>query len=123
MKNLDCVFCKIINKEIPAEVVYEDNDFLAFLDINPRSPGHVQVIPKNHFRFVWDVPEEKIGDYFKVVKKIALAQKKAFGQDIIHGRVEGKEVPHAHFWVYPDPETSGDKKDFKTNAEKIRINL
>jgi len=119
--NNECIFCKIINKEIPADIVYEDTDFLAFLDINPRSPGHVQVIPKDHYRFVWDVP--KAGQYFELVKKIAGAQKKAFKQEIIQGRIEGKDVHHAHFWVYPDPETLGDKKDFKINAQKIIDNL
>lgn len=118
MKNNDCIFCKIVAKEVPAEIVYEDDNFLAFMDINPRSPGHAQVIPKDHHRFVWDVPEA--GQYFETVRKIALAQKKAFDQDIIHGRIEGKDVHHAHFWVYPDIETIGDKTDFKGNAKKIR---
>lgn len=119
MKENNCIFCKIIKKEIPTEtIIYEDDNFIAFLDINPRSPGHTQVIPKEHYRWVWDIPEA--GEYFKVVQKIALAMKKAFGQEIIQGKIEGKDVPHAHFWVYPDPETLGDKKDFKGNAEKIK---
>ena len=102
-------------------MVYEDPDFLAFLSINPYAPGHTLVIPKKHYHYVWDVPNE--GEYFKIIKKIALAQKKAFGSEVIHGRIEGKEVPHAHFWVYPDPETLGNKKDFKGNAEKIKSSL
>ena len=121
MQNEDCIFCKIATKKIPANIVYEDSSFLAFLDINPRSPGHVQVIPKDHYRFVWDVPNAS--EYFVVVRKIALAQKKAFNQEIIHGRIEGKDVHHAHFWVYPDIETPGDKNDFETNAQKIKDNL
>jgi histidine triad (HIT) family protein len=121
MKNENCVFCKIVNKEIPAEIVYEDDNFLVFLDNNPRAPGHAQVIPKEHYRWVWDVPNA--GQYFEVTKKIALALKKAFSQEIIHGRIEGKDVPHAHFWLYPDPMTPGEKIDFKTNAEKIKIIL
>ncbi len=121
MKDPNCIFCKIIAKEIPAEIVYEDDAFLAFLDINPRAPGHTQVIPKDHYRWVWDIPNA--GKYFELVRRIALTQKKSFTQEIIHGRIEGKDVPHAHFWVYPDPETPGDKKDFKVNGEKIRKNL
>lgn len=117
-KDPNCIFCKIIAKEIPAEIVFEDENFLAFMDINPSTPGHVQVIPKEHCRWVWDVPNT--GEYFEVVKKIALAQKKAFNQEIVHGRIEGKQVAHAHFWVYPDSETAGDKNDFKNNAQKIR---
>jgi histidine triad (HIT) family protein len=121
MKN-DCIFCKIVAKEIPAEIVYEDEKFIAFMDINPRSPGHVQVIPKEHYRWVWDVPNT--GEYFEVAKRIALAQKKAFVQEEIWVRICGNEVPHSHIWVFPTPErTPGDKMDFKSNAEKIRKNL
>ena len=117
----ECIFCKIVNKEIPSYKVYEDNDFYAFLDINPLAPGHVQVIPKKHYRWVWDL--KNIGEYFKIVQKIALAQKKAFGVDIVRSQIYGEEVPHAHIWVYPDDKVAGDKMDFPTNAEKIKSNL
>jgi histidine triad (HIT) family protein len=116
----NCVFCKIAKKEIPAHMVYEDNDFMAFLDINPQSPGHVQVIPKNHCRWVWEVPN--IGEYFEVVKKIALAQQKAFGTNWILSKIVGDEIEHAHVWIYPAK--AGEKmeglKDFEINAEKIK---
>lgn len=112
-----CIFCKIVKKEIPAHVVYEDSDFLAFLDIHPQSPGHVQVIPKNHYRWVWDVPN--VGSYFEVAKKIALAQRKAFNTDFILSKVVGDEVLHAHVWVFPNSEVAGEKTDFITNKEKI----
>ncbi len=111
----DCVFCKIIKGEIPSTKVYEDDKFLAFLDITPLAPGHTQVIPKDHYRWVWDSPN--IGEYFEVVKKIALAQKKAFNADIVRSQVYGEQVAHAHVWVWP--EAPGDEKDFKGNAEKI----
>ena len=115
--NNDCIFCKIINKEIPANIVYEDSCFMAFLDINPRSPGHTLVIPKDHYRWVWDVPNA--GEYFEVAKKIALAQKKAFDTDIIYSNIHGIDVGHAHIWIYPHPDTPGDKKDFELNKQKI----
>lgn len=117
--NNDCVFCKIVQKEIPAYVVYEDANFLAFLDINPLAPGHTQVIPKEHHRWVWDVVN--IGEYFEVVRKIALAQKRAFGVDIVRSQIYGEEVPHAHIWVWP--ETKGDEKDFEVNLKKITREL
>lgn len=120
-KDSNCIFCKIIAKEILAEIVYEDNNFVAFMDIRPRSPGHIQVIPKKHYRWVWDVPN--CGDYFEVTKKIALAQKKTFSTDKVYSAVEGNEVAHAHIWVFPEDKTSGDKTDLKGNAEKIRKNL
>jgi len=118
MKDPNCIFCKIVNKEVPAEIVYEDNNFLAFLDINPRSPGHTLIIPKDHYRWVWDVPN--IGEYFEVAQKIAIAQKKAFNADLIRSQIYGNEVFHAHTWIYPDESTKGDLKDFKINSDKIR---
>ncbi len=122
MNEKDCIFCKIVNKEIPCYQVYEDANFLAFLDINPLAPGHTQIIPKKHHRFVWDLPADRtvspnIGEYFEVVQKIALAQKKAFGTDMVRSQVYGEEVPHAHVWVWPD--TVGDAKDFTNNLQKL----
>src|SRR3989344_4228562 len=127
----DCIFCKIVRKEIPAHIVYENNDFLAFLDIHPQSPGHTQVIPKKHYRWVWDLPskdsrsefsegEPTIEEYFRVVQKIARAQGKAFETDFILSKIVGDEVPHAHIWVFPNSEVKGDKKDFAANAKKIK---
>lgn len=116
-----CIFCKIIKKEILAEIIYEDNDFLAFLDIHPQSPGHTQVIPKQHVRWVWD--HENVGAYFEVVKKVALAQRRAFNTDFILSKIVGDEVPHAHIWVFPSSEVEGDKKDLRGNAKKIRESL
>ncbi len=116
-----CIFCKIINKEIPADIIYEDDNFLAFLDINPQSPGHTQIIPKKHYRWVWDIPNT--GEYFEIAKKIALAQRKAFNTDFILSRIVGDEVPHAHIWVFPNRDILGDKKDFEGNKNKIKSYL
>ncbi|MBI1975528.1 MAG: HIT family protein [Candidatus Vogelbacteria bacterium] len=112
----DCIFCKIARKEIPAEIVYEDGEFLAFLDIHPRGTGHTQVIPKQHYRWVWDVPD--IGRYFEVVRMIAKAMQKAFGEELIRSQVFGDEVEHAHVWLWPNK--TGGEKNFAENAEKIK---
>jgi histidine triad (HIT) family protein len=117
----NCIFCKIIRGEIPAYKIYEDQNFFAFLDINPQSPGHVQVIPKKHVRWVWDV--ENAGKYFEVVQKIALAQRTAFQTDWILSKIIGDEIEHAHIWVYPNQSVVGDKKDFVGNATLIKNNL
>ncbi len=113
----NCIFCKIVKKEIPAYVVYEDSNFLAFLSIDPLSPGHTLIIPKEHYRWVWDVPNA--GEYFEVSKKIAIAQRKAFDTDFILSKVVGEEVHHAHIWVFPNKEVAGEKKDFVANQKKI----
>ena len=90
----DCIFCKIIKGEAPSYKVYEDDDFFAFLSIVPLNPGHTLVIPKKHFRWVWDVPN--IGEYYEAVGKIANAMRKAFNIEWVVSLVAGEEVPHAH---------------------------
>lgn len=114
----NCIFCKIVRGEIPSHKVYEDEHFLAFLDIHPQSPGHTQIIPKQHYRWVWDVPN--VGEYFEVARKVALAEGKAFDTDFILSKIVGDEVPHAHIWVFPNDKVQGDKKDFEGNAKKIK---
>jgi histidine triad (HIT) family protein len=117
----NCIFCKIVSGEIPSYKVYEDDDFIALLDIHPQSPGHVQVIPKEHHRWVWDVPN--VGEYFEVVRKIAKAQQKAFNTEWILSKIVGDEVEHAHIWVFPNKNVVGNATDFEENAKKIRENL
>ena len=125
----NCIFCKIVDGEIPAYKVYEDENFLAFLDIHPIAPGQVQVIPKKHVRWVWDV--ENVGEYFEVARKIAKAQEKAFNTDWILSKIVGEDVEHAHIWVYPafakatagKPNSKFDRMDFENNLKKIRAAL
>jgi histidine triad (HIT) family protein len=130
----DCIFCKIVAKEIPAHIVYENDDFLAFLDIRPLNPGHTLVIPKKHHRWVWDVPN--IGQYYEAVQKIVAAQKKAFGTDYVVSLVFGEEVLHAHIWLIPRIEGDGhggaidlknakkfSDEEMKGFAEKIKTAL
>jgi len=112
----NCIFCKIIEKE-PDHVIYQDDKYIVFLSVNPQSPGHSLVVPKKHYRWVWDVPD--IGEYFEIAKKIAKAQMKAYDTDCIMSHVEGMEVPHAHIWVYPHPKVPGDPQDFEANKQKI----
>jgi len=100
----DCIFCKIVKGEIPCHKVYEDNDFLGFLDIKPIKKGHVLIIPKNHYRWVWDV--ENIEEYYKACQKVSNSLRKAFNTQQIISLVIGDEVPHAHVWLVPQT-TSG----------------
>ena len=95
----DCIFCKIAAGNVPSYTVYEDKNFKAFLDIHPVNKGHVLVIPKKHFRWVWDVPN--IGKYYEIAGKIANAQRKAFGTEWVVSIVLGEAVPHAHIWLVP----------------------
>lgn len=95
----DCIFCKIINGEIPSYKIYEDNLFLGFLDIKPLNIGNSLLIPKNHHRWVIDVPE--FGQYWETAKKIALATKNVVNADYISFLTLGMEVEHAHIRIIP----------------------
>jgi len=95
----DCIFCKIVKKEIPSYKIYEDENFLAFLDIFPKTEGHCLVIPKKHVQWVWDYPE--LGKYFETVAKIARKFREISGEPIIRSVIWGWEVPHAHIHLLP----------------------
>ena len=127
----DCVFCKIVKGEIPCYNVYEDEDFLAFLDINPVNPGHSLVIPKKHYRWVWSV--ENIGKYFEVVRNVVKKTQKAMNTQFIACGIAGNDIPHAHIHVVPRFENDGHggfidpknikkilKEEMEEIAEKIR---
>lgn len=101
---------------MPSYKLYEDDDFFAFLDIRPLNPGHALVIPKKHYRWVWDM--ENIGEYFKVVQRIAQAQKRVFSTDYIVQLVFGEEVPHAHVWLIP--RLPGDGHGAAINLENVK---
>jgi len=96
----DCIFCKIVKGEIPCYKIYEDEKYLAFLDINPVSQGHTLLIPKTHFRWVYDVPE--FGEYWQTAQKIALSIKNSeIKPDFISFLTVGIEAPHAHIHIIP----------------------
>lgn len=94
-----CIFCAIVAKKIPSLTVYEDNDFMAFLDIRPLTKGNCLVIPKKHYHWAYDVPN--FGEYFEVAKKVGLAAQQAFGAKWISFITLGLEVSHAHIRVIP----------------------
>jgi len=95
----DCIFCKIIAGQIPCYQVYEDNNFLGFLDIKPLNRGNSLLIPKVHYRWVYDVPN--FGEYFEVAKKIALVTMPIVEASTTSFLTLGYEVPHAHIRIIP----------------------
>lgn len=105
MKSL-CLFCKIGRGKIPSQKIYEDKSAFAFLDINPRAPGHTMVIPKVHAETILDLPDKEIRPFFKAVKKVSAMIQKALKPDgftmgINHGSVSGQTVEHLHFHIIP----------------------
>ena len=101
----DCIFCKIIKGEIPSNKVYEDEDVLAFHDINPAAPIHILVIPKKHISMLTDLKDEDealIGKIFTTINKIAEQEGfKEQGYRVIAncGKDSGQEVMHIHFHI------------------------
>jgi len=92
----DCIFCKIVKKEIPCAKIYEDADFLSFIDIQPLSLGHTLIIPKKHIAWMQEADNEIITDIFKLTKKLMLAIKNALGCDYVQLSVIGKDIQHFH---------------------------
>jgi histidine triad (HIT) family protein len=102
----DCIFCRIARGEIPSKKVFEDSESFAFLDINPRNPGHTLVIPKKHAETLLDMDEEDSGVLFMNVRKVAgkvMAATKAQGISIAqsNGIAAGQVVSHVHFHIIP----------------------
>ncbi|OGG01898.1 hypothetical protein A2Z33_01505 [Candidatus Gottesmanbacteria bacterium RBG_16_52_11] len=95
----DCIFCRIAAGREPAFIVYEDAQFLAFLDKYPQSPGHLQLIPKTHVRWIYDLPE--MGTIFSVAQRIIRAIIPVLSADHISVGTFGREVHHAHIWIVP----------------------
>jgi histidine triad (HIT) family protein len=95
----ECIFCKIVRKELPSYSVFEDENYIAFLDIRPMNPGHTLVVPKKHHRWVWDVPEA--GRYFETATRIARALQKTMKTEWIAADVAGMGVAHAHLHLIP----------------------
>ncbi|MFO7152224.1 MAG: histidine triad nucleotide-binding protein [Bacillota bacterium] len=100
---MECIFCKIVKKEIPAAVVYEDEDVLAFKDINPQAPIHLLIIPKKHLGSIMEVDEENSDVIPKIVKvaqnlaKENNIDKKGFRLVVNTGDDGGQTVHHLHF--------------------------
>ncbi|MEM5814309.1 MAG: HIT domain-containing protein [Candidatus Aenigmatarchaeota archaeon] len=101
----NCIFCKIAAGEVPAFKVFENEKYLAFLDINPLNPGHTLVVPKAHYRWVWD--SKDITGYFSVVQKVANALRKALETEWVVSLVIGEAVEHAHVQLIPRFEDDG----------------
>lgn len=95
------IFTKIINGEIPCYKVAEDENFLAFLDINPLHEGHTLVVPKKEIDYYFDLPDDLIAEMTIFAKKVAKAIKKNIECERIGVAVVGLEVPHAHLHLVP----------------------
>tara|TARA_A100001015_G_scaffold176929_1_gene196784 strand:+ start:12473 stop:12898 length:426 start_codon:yes stop_codon:yes gene_type:complete len=104
--NESCLFCRIVEKKIPAEIVFENEEVLAFLDIQPIVKGHVLLIPKMHCEQLLDLPSASYEPLMAGAKRIAMAQTRALGADGVNwmqnsGAAAGQEIFHFHIHLIP----------------------
>ncbi len=120
---MDCIFCDIINKKLNAEILYEDEFTISFLDINPMNYGHALVIPKSHFENFLDVKEEYLSPVIKVTQHVSKAIKLSLKPDGINiiannGAAAGQSIYHFHFHIIPRFSDDGFKP--KLNLKKYK---
>jgi histidine triad (HIT) family protein len=133
----DCIFCKIVAGGIPANKVFENDEFLAFLDIHPINLGHTLIVPKEHHENLFDLPENLLEKIMSLVQKVAQAVEKATEADGINigmnnKRAAGQLVDHAHIHIIPRFENDGlvhwpgkkvSSDDLMNIGEKIKNSL
>ena len=133
----NCIFCKIINKQIPSSVVYEDNDVVAFLDISQATKGHTLVLPKKHYANLLEIEEEVLAKVIKVAKMIATSMQDSLGAkgfNLVNNcnEVAGQSVMHFHLHIIPRydheefviaPKENNNKFDLKEIQEQIKNGL
>ena len=135
----ECIFCQIIRKEAPANIVYEDEQVVAFLSNRPVNEGHTLVVPKKHYENIYEISEEEAAYLFKIVKRVVHAVRDATGAEGIrivqnNGEAAGQVVFHLHVHVVPmkphnrfshdgafrDPTNQRSVDSLEQDAEKIR---
>lgn len=103
---MDCIFCKILNGDIPSNKVFENDNFIAILDAFPANEGHTLVIPKKHFENIFEIDEEILKEGYAIAKKVANSIKKSLNIENINilqnnGALAGQTVNHFHIHVIP----------------------
>ncbi len=124
------IFTKIINREIPAYIVAEDNSFIAFLDINPLTEGHTLVVPKHEMDYIFDLRDQDVAELFVFAKRVAQSIELVVSCKRIGLSVVGLEVPHAHIHLVPlnvtndinfaKPKLTFTKEQYLALAQKIK---
>ena len=106
MKDDNCIFCKLANKDIPTNIIYEDEKFTVILDASPATKGHALILPKNHAANIYELPDEDAADIFVLAKKLATKMTEILhcdGFNIVqnNGEVAGQTVFHFHMHLIP----------------------
>ena len=120
-----CIFCMIANHEIPSKVVYEDDKYIAFLDLTQTTVGHTLVVPKRHSKNIYELNDEDAKDIMCVVKKVALMLKKTYnpiGLNVVNNNEKPLQSVD-HFHIHLIPRYNNDEFDirFKDNSKKVNL--
>lgn len=121
MDDQDCLFCKVLDGELPAEVVQEDAETIAFLDINPWTRGHALVIPRRHSRNLFDVPDEDIAATGRAAKRLAQTMRERLGCDgvnLLNSCEPAAWQTVFHFHVHVIPRYDGDPLELPTRPRR-----
>lgn len=133
LQRKNCIFCKIINNEIPSNEIYSDDKVKVILDINPASEGHCLVLPKKHYQILPQIPDDLIGYLFSSAKKTSRALLKALAVKgttifVANGAIAGQKAPH--FMIHVIPRNRGDllfeipkNKADESQLNEIKIKL
>lgn len=120
---MDCIFCKIINGDIPSHKIYEDDLVLAFLDINPETNGHTLIIPKKHFKDLNEIEENELNHILKVAKELSLKIKESLkcdGFTLIQNNGFVQDVKHFHLHIVP--KYINEQENLELNEIEKRLN-
>lgn len=101
---MDCIFCKIVNGDIPAKIIAETNKSLAFMDAFPLTKGHSLVVTKNHYEKIQDIPPEENAELFETVRRVISKIDKFTNATLMavhNGKESGQEIPHVHVHLIP----------------------
>lgn len=114
----NCVFCKIAKGDIPSKVLYEDDEFKVILDLGPATKGHALILPKNHYRNLYEIPDEAAGKVMLLAKKMALHMTEKLNCDGFNlvqnnGEAAGQTVFHFHMHLIPRYREDGQKIGWK----------
>ena len=120
-RDSNCVFCKIVNGDLPASLVLDDSEALVFLDVAPLAPGHLLLIPKIHYELISDMPEDECGRLLALVPRLGAALIKITGKVafnvLCNNRKEaGQVVPHVH--IHLIPRVAGDALGYRWNPRQ-----
>ncbi len=118
MKDVNCIFCKIANGEIPSKTLYEDDKFRVILDLGPASKGHALILPKDHYANLYELPDERAGEVMKLAKKMATQMTERLGCEGFNlvqnnGELAGQTVFHFHMHLIPRYRDDGQKIGWK----------